>query len=468
MAVLRSLLLGLFLGAAVTSAAQAKVFDPVTFTLDNGLQVVVIENHRSGLVTQMVWYRVGAMDETPGKSGLAHFLEHLMFKGTHDVGVGEYSRIVARLGGRENAFTTWDYTAYFQVVAVQHLDRVMQLEADRMHNLVLDQKNVETERAVVMEERRMRTDNNPGALLNEAMDAALFQNHPYHRPVIGWGQEITGLNMDDALAFYGRWYAPNNAILVVAGDVTPDQVRQLAQKWYGAIPKVDLPARPQWTEPVQHGERRVTLKDPKVRQPQLVRAYLAPSARFGDGQVGGADQSLALQVLAEIIGGGSSSHLYRDVVVSQRVADAAQAWYDAAARDYGSFGFALAPRHGVSMDKAEAALDREIDRVLTKGVTAQEVAKAKTLLTVGMAYKRDSIQTGAHVLGAALASGQSIDDVETWPDRIQAVTVEQVNAAAKQVLVRDRSVTGTLLPDPTKAALGPDMSGFDAPSREVR
>ena len=449
-------------------AAQAKVFNPTTFTLENGLQVVVVENHRNAIVTQMLWYKVGAADEPLGKSGIAHFLEHLMFKGTPSVPVGQFSKIVARMGGHDNAFTSSDYTAYYQVVAADHLEQVMQLESDRMRNLVLDQHNVETELAVVMEERRSRTDNNPAALLTESMEAALYQNHPYHRPVIGWAQEIAGLQLADALDFYGRWYAPNNAILVVAGDVTPERVRDLAEKWYGPIPKSDVPVRVRLSEPEHHADVVITLKDSKVQQPRLTRSYLAPSGHRGDAELGGADSSPALQVLAEILGGGASSRLYRDMVLTRHSATVAAAWYDDTAWDYTTFGFSVVPRAGVSLSQVQEQLDRQIKLILTQGVTAQEVAQAKDRLTMGMAYQRDSVQTGAHILGAALASGQTIADVENWPDQIQAVTADQVNAAAQRVLVRARSVTGLLLPDGDKGAVNAAAAANLVPSREER
>ena len=458
----------LALCSAVATGAQAKMFSPTTFTLDNGLQVVVVENHRSAIVTQMVWYRVGSADEQPGKSGIAHFLEHLMFKGTHSIPVGQFSKIVARAGGRDNAFTSTDYTAYYQSLAADQLELAMKLESDRMRNLVLDERNVETERAVVMEERRSRTDNNPAALLSESMEAALFLNHPYHRPIIGWAQEIAGLNRQDALDFYARWYAPNNAVLVVAGDVDPAHVRELAEKWFGPIPKGEVPARDRVTEPVHHAERLVTLKDPRVEQPRLTRLYVAPSAHFGDETLGAKDSSAALEVLAEILGGGSSSRLYRDMVLKRKSATAAAAWYDPIALDYSTFGFSVIPRKGVTVEALQRQLDEQIALILDKGVTPGEVQKAKDRLTVGTAYQRDSVQTGARILGAALATGLTTEDVESWPESIQAVSPEQIEAAARRVLARERSVTGLLLPDHSKGPVETGPASSLIPSREER
>ena len=447
--------------------AWAQMFNPTTFTLANGLEIVVVENHRAPIVTHMVWYKVGSADEVPGKSGLAHLLEHMMFKGTPTLPPGEFSKTIARSGGRDNAFTSSDYTAYFQNIAADHLDLAMKLESDRMHNLTFDQKNFETERAVVMEERRSRTDNNPGASLMEWMQAGLYLNHPYHRPVIGWESEIAHLTRDDALEFYRKWYAPNNAILVVAGDVDPAKVKAMAETYYGPIPRADTPIRDRLKEPPQVAERRVTLKDPRVEQPSLTRMYLAPSYHYGDSDIGAVDSAYALEVLAEIVGGGPTSRLYKSLVVEQGIASAASAWYDPTAWDYSTFGFAGTPRPGLGLDKLEAAADKEMDRILSAGISAEEVERAKSRLRASIAYAKDSLHTGAHVLGGALSSGQSVADVEDWPKRIAAVTTEQVNAAAHTVLDRRRSVTGLLQTGPRTGAGGKPLAPLQ-PMREIR
>ncbi|MBC7906038.1 MAG: insulinase family protein [Rhodospirillaceae bacterium] len=405
------------------------------------MQVVVVENHRAPIVSHMVWYKVGAADEPPGKSGIAHLLEHLMFKGTPSIPPGEFSKIVARMGGRDNAFTSSDYTAYFQNIAADRLEQVMKLEADRMRNLTLDDQNVTTERAVVLEERRSRTDNNPQALLTERMEAALYVNHPYRRPVIGWGAEIATLNREDALAYYKRWYAPNNAILVVAGDVTPDAVRKLAEAYYGPLKPEDIPARTRADEPPQVAQRVVTLEDPRVQQPAWNRFYLAPSYTADDKSA-----AYALQVLSEIMGGGATSRLYKSLVVEQGLAAGAAAWYDPSALDTSTFGLGATPRPGIAIPTLEAAMDKEVQAILAKGITNAEVDRAKARLKANVAYARDSLHTGARVLGEALTTGQTVEDVEAWPQRIAAVTPEQVNAAAKAVLDPKASVTGILLP----------------------
>ena len=424
--------------------AVAKVFDPEVFTLDNGLQVVVVTNRRAPIVTHMVWYKVGAADEAPGESGLAHFLEHLMFKGTETLGPGEFSRIVAENGGRENAFTSWDYTGYFQSVASDRLEIVMEHEADRMTGLKLTDEIVLPEREVVREERRSRVDNDPGSQLFELINATLYLNHPYRVPVIGWDHEISALNTESALAFYRRWYAPNNAILIVTGDVDAAEVRRLAEKHYGPIAAKPVPARARPTEPPQHAARRVILKSPRVNQPNVSIRYLAPSYRTSnEGEV------YALQVLEEILGGGSSSRLYRSLVVEQGLAAAAGAGYDADRYDQSIFSFFGSPRPGHEVDEVEAALRAEIERVLNEGVEAEEVAAAKKRMMAGAIYARDPLGAAPRIIGGALAAGRSIAELEAWPERIDAVSVEQVNAAARAVLRDERSVTGLLLPEPT-------------------
>ncbi|MFM9842113.1 MAG: M16 family metallopeptidase [Dongiaceae bacterium] len=429
----------LIIGSA--GLAQAKVFDPRTFTLANGLQVVVVENRRAPVVTHMVWYRCGAADEKPGKTGIAHFLEHLMFKGTKTMPPGAFSAEVARYGGDENAFTASDYTAYFQSVAVERLEDVMRLEADRMANLVLTDKEVLPERDVILEERRQRTDNEPGARLSEMMRASLFLNHPYRMPIIGWEHEMRGLTTEDALDWYGHWYAPNNAILIIAGDVTLEQVRPLAEKYYGVIAKRDVPVRNRPQEPAQFAPRRVTLASADVKQGQWSRQYQAPSYRTGPKE-----DVYALELLAEILGGNTSSRLYRRLVVDDRIAASAGAYFDSDAYDLGTFGFYAVPPPGTDAATVEKVTDEEIARLLREGVTEPELAAAKKALLSDAIKARDSIAGPARIIGTSLSTGSTIEDIEEWPDRIQAVTADQVKIAAAKVLQINYSVTGTLLP----------------------
>lgn len=430
----------IFLVAAGRPAADG-VFNPQTFTLANGMRVVVIPNHRVPVVTHMVWYQAGSADEPAGKSGIAHFLEHLMFKGTGKLAPGEFSRILARNGGQENAFTGHDYTVYHQTVAVDRLGLVMEMEADRMTNLVLSVDDIETERLVILEERRQRTGNSPAAILGEHIDAALYLNHPYRRPIIGWEHEIRALSMDDILAFYRRWYTPGNAILVVAGDITADQLRPLAEATYGRIPAAPVTPRVRPAEPPHNAARRVMLRDPRVRQPSWSRTFLAPSYTSGDSR-----HAYPLEVLEEILGGGATSRLYRSLVVERQLAVSAGSGYRPGRRGPSRFTFYANPRPGVTMETLEAAVEGEIDTLLDRGVTAAEVEWAKRRLRAAAVYARDSLNTGARVLGAALATGRDVEDVEEWPQRISAVTPEQVDAAARAVLRSNRSVTALLLP----------------------
>jgi zinc protease len=433
--------------AAVAAAASAGAanFDPKTFRLANGLDIVVIEDHRAPVVHHMVWYRVGAADEPAGKSGIAHFLEHLMFKGTKQIGPGEFSKIVARNGGRDNAFTSYDYTGYFQTVAADKLDLVMGMEADRMANLAIPPEEVEREREVILEERRSRTENNPGALLGEQMSAALYLAHPYRIPVIGWMHEMQGLTHADAVAFHQAHYAPNNAILVVAGDIGPEAVRALAEKHFGPIPARELKPRVRVKEPPQIAARRVTLEDGRVKQPSLSRYYLAPSYTTAEGR-----EAHALTVLAEILGSGRTGRLHKALVVGEQgPAVSVGAWYSGTALDYGSFGVSGRPRNGTELATLEAAIDKVIAELLENGVTEEELARAKSGLLAGAVFARDSISTTARIFGSALTTGGTVEAVEAWPERIEAVTAAEVLAAARKVLDPRRSVTGYLLPKPT-------------------
>jgi zinc protease len=421
--------------------AEAQIFNPTTYTLDNGLQVVVIENHRAPVVTHMVWYNVGAADEAPGKSGIAHFLEHLMFKGTKKHGSGEFSDIIARNGGSENAFTSQDYTGYFQTIAADRLALMMELEADRMTGLILTDEIIQPERQVVIEERRSRTESSPRALLNEQVAAATYSNHPYRLPVIGWEHEISALTLDEIVGFYKTWYAPNNAVLVVSGDVTPEQVRALAETYYGPVPAQELPPRVRPTEPPQHAPREVVLRDARVEQPGWSRRWLAPSYVAGDKEY-----AYALEILAQVVGGGSSSRLYASLVIDQELAVSAGAWYSPDNLDITTFGMWFSPRPGVDVDKLASALEAQVAQFLETGATTEEVERAKQRLVDSAVFARDSLGGPARIFGVALTTGQTVDDVEQWPARISAVTVEQVNAAARAILHPETSTTGILLP----------------------
>ena len=364
-----------------------------------------------------------------------------MFKGTKTIPPGEFSKIVASNGGRDNAFTSQDYTAYFQNVARDRLELVMKMEADRMRNLVLTDKEVLPERDVVLEERRSRTDNDPGSQLYESAQAALFINHPYRLPVIGWKHEIQGLTTEDALAFYRRFYAPNNAILIVAGDVDADELRPLAEKYYGVIPRGPDIVRERLQEPAHHAESKVELRSPRVRQPSWSRTYLAPSYRTAEG-----NEAYALQVLSQIIDGGATTRLYRELVVVQGVASSVGAWYSPDQYDLGQFGLSVSPRPGKTLDEAEAALRLQIDKLVQDGITDQELARAKKSMVSSAIYARDSLRAAPNILGRALTTGRTVADVEAWPERISAVTRAEVEKAARALFKSKRSVTSVLVP----------------------
>jgi len=417
---------------------------PATFTLGNGLQVLVIPDHRTPVVTQMIWYKVGSADETPGKSGLAHFLEHLMFKGTSKHPAGEFSETVLRVGGNENAFTSTDYTGYFQRVPHEQLASMMEFEADRMTGLILKDENVLPERDVVLEEFNMRVANNPDARLTEQIMAALYLNHPYGRPVIGWRQEIEKLDREDALAFYKRFYAPNNATLVIAGDVDAKEVRSMAERTFGEVaPQPAIPVkriRPQ--EPTPAAPRTVTLSDPRVEQPGVRRYYLVPSATTA-----AAGESPALDVLAQLMGGGSNSYLYRALVVDRPLAVSASAGYQGTSLDATQFMISVSPKPGVEFAQIEQVIDAVISDVGKNAVRAEDLERVKTQLIAEAIYAQDNQATLARWYGGALTTGLSIEDIRSWPDRIRAVTAEQVRDAAQKWLDKKRSVTGYLIKD---------------------
>jgi zinc protease len=437
--------LALLLGvAAPISPGQAQQFGAQTFTLTNGLPVVVLPNHRVPAVTQMVWYKVGAADDPRGKSGIAHFLEHLMFKGTKAHAPGAFSALISQGGGRNNAFTTEDYTVFHETVAQDKLDLVMQLEADRMTGLVLDDSVVLPERDVILEERRTRIDNEPSALLHEELVANLFLNASNRIPTIGWEAEMRGLGTEDALAVYRQWYAPNNAILIVAGDADTETVRRLAETNFGPLPARPLPARIRLDEPEHHAAIRLEMKSARVAQPSWRRLYLAPSHRAG-----ATTRAYALEVLAEIFGGGTGSRLYQALVLKDAIAVSVSADYSASTLGLSTFGIYAAPKTGIAVADLEAAIDAQLRRLIDEGVDPDEVRRAEERMQAAAIYAADGLAGPANIVGAALAIGQSLDDVAAWPERIGAVTPAEVAAAARAVLIERNSATGILVPEHT-------------------
>ena len=421
------------------TAADELVTD---FTLDNGMDVVVIEDHRAPVVVHMVWYRAGSADETPGTSGVAHFLEHLLFKATDNLESGELSKVVAENGGTDNAFTSFDYTAYFQRVAADRLSLMMSMEADRMRNIRLTEADILTEREVIIEERNQRTENSPQALFREQAMAAQYLNHRYGVPIIGWRHEMEQLSLEDAMAYYDRFYAPNNAILIVAGDVTPDEVRTLAEEHYGPIPaNPDLPERVRPEEPSQTAERRLTFRDPRVAQPYVSRTYLAP-----ERDSGAQEEAAALVMLSELLGGGQTSYLNEKLAIEQNKAVYTSAYYGATNLDDTTFGFVIVPSEGISLEEAEQALDDTVAQFIEDGIDSEQLDRIKMQMKASQIYARDNVQSIARRYGSGLTQGLTIEDIQAWPDILQNVTEEQILAAADSVLNIDRSVTGYLLP----------------------
>lgn len=431
-----------FAWAAPARAQDTRIFQ---FALQNGMQVVVVPDHRAPIVTQMLWYRVGSVDDPPGLSGMAHFFEHMMFRGTASVPGDQFAQTVARNGGEDNAFTTHDYTCFYEQIAKDRLKLMMQLDADRMVNLDLSDPNVNTERAVVLEERRMRTDNDPQALMREQMEAALHLSHPYGRPVIGWPEEIRHIGRLEARDFYLHHYAPNNAILVVAGDVTAEEVRADAEAAYEKVPARALVPRAEFAEPPRLGETRLAVARPDVKVAVFTRLYRVVS--YTGAKPGEAE---ALEVLAQLMGGDATSIFYKELVVKRRLASDAGASYEGYARDTGEFGVYAVPRPGVRLDVLEQAVDAIIKSYTIAPPSAADLERAKTQLVADATYQRDSQYSLASAYGQALVIGLTADDVEEWPLRIRAVTGESVQQAAMRDLLKREAVTGVLTPAPAQ------------------
>lgn len=429
------------LSMAPTLAHSGETFGAETFTLNNGMQVVVVPNRRAPVVHHSVWYRVGGADESVGESGIAHMLEHMMFKGTEKIPPGEFSKIVSRNGGSDNAFTSHDYTGYYQNIARDRLPLVMEMEADRMINLSFLEEDFYTERDVVLEERRSRTDNRPRAQLGEQMNAVQFYNYPYRTPVIGWEHEIRSYSYEDSLAFYRLHYAPNNAILIVAGDVDAEEIRPLAEETYGKIPRGNITERIRPQEPPQLAARRVELADPRVTSVEWSRSYLAPSYVYGETQ-----HAPALALLSELLGGGTTSQLYQSLVVEQKIASNANAYYNGVSIGPARFYVQATPSVDSSPEAVERAVEQEIAKLITNGIRPEDLQRAKFGMIASITYARDSLSSLARIFGNALTVGLTVEGVESWPQIVQAVTADQIIEAAKTVLRPEVSVTGILRP----------------------
>lgn len=433
------------LGLTALPLAVQAAGEVTEFTLDNGMQVVVIEDHRGAAVTHMVWYRAGSADELPGQSGIAHFLEHLMFKATDDLESREFSRIVEENGGSDNAFTSWDYTAYHQRVSADRLGLMMMMEADRMRDLILDEDEVRTERQVILEERAQRTDTSPGGLFNEQLSAAIHLNHPYGRPIIGWRHEMEELSLQDARDWYETHYHPNNAILIVAGDADPEEVRALAEEHYGAIPAnpdiAPTEARERPTEPPHIAERRVIYEDARVSNPYLSINFLAPERNAGDQE-----EAAALTLLAEILAGsGFTSVLPREMQLEDERSLFVGAYYGGTSLDTTTFTLINMPLPGTPLEQAEAEVLAEIDEFLEEGIDPAQFERILFQIEAARIYEEDDVEGLASVYGRALTSGLTVADVQAWPDILASTTIEDVMEAARAVFSQDATTTGYLM-----------------------
>jgi zinc protease len=413
------------------------------FALDNGLQVIVQEDHRAPIVVSQVWYRAGSMDEFNGTTGVAHMLEHMMFKGTKEVPEGQFSKLIAAAGGRENAFTNTDETVYFEQLQKDQLALALRLEADRMHNLLLNDESFAKENKVVMEERRMRTDDQPQALVYENMMSVAFQAHPYRRPVIGWMNDIENMTVSDARDWYQRWYAPNNATLVVVGDVNVADVKALATQYFGGIASKPLPARKPQVEPVQEGIKRVNVKAP-AKLPYLLMAYHVPVLRDAMADT----EPYALEVLAGILDGNEAARLGRVLVREQRIASQAGASYDLVARGPGLFMLDGTPSQGKSVADLESALRAQVAAIIQTGVNADELKRVKAQVIANNVYQRDSTFYQAMQLGEYVSAGLPVSAVADHVAKIQAITAAQVQAVARKYLVDSGLTVATLDPQP--------------------
>lgn len=432
--------------ALVLATVSLPTFAKVTeFTLDNHMKVIVKEDHRAPVVVHQVWYRIGSNFEHSGKTGISHMLEHMMFKGTKKLKPGEFSKIVSKMGGQENAFTSTDYTAYYQIIGKQHLVTVMELEADRMRNVVLTDAEFKKEREVVTEERRWRTEDKPSGKLYEQFMATAFMNSPPHHPVIGWMPDIRSWTADDVRNWYKRWYAPNNATLVVVGDVNPQEVYKLAQKYYGHIEQEKItPPQPQ-TEIKQEGSRRIVLKG-ATKTPSLLMGFHAPTlvtAKTPEQR----KEVFALEVLSSILDGDDSSRLTKDLVRKQQVVANAGAGYDGTDRLMTLFMFSATPSEGVTPEQAEQAIWNEIKNLQTTPVTQAELDRVLAQSEAQYIYHQDSVQSQAIVLGSLVSVGLPADTLDNWVDELRKVTPQEVQAVAKKYLQKDKVTVATLLPN---------------------
>ena len=448
-------------GQAVSSADTSGQVERIE--LANGMEVLLVTNHRVPAISHTIWYRVGSADDPAGQSGLAHYVEHMMFKGTPSVPVGEFSRQVTRLGGKHNAFTGYDFTGYYVDIAREHLPLVMQMEADRMRNLNPSEEEFLKERDVILEERRSRIENNPAAQLREEMQFALFHRHPYRQPVIGWMDEMERLTREQVMAFYHTHYHPGNAVVVIAGDSTREQLMPLLETYYARLNEAPVPQRHWLGEPKHRATVRVTLSHALVKQPRLYRRYLAPS--LGENEQA---EVLALSLMAELMGGSDTSLLYQSLVQDKKLAVSADISYGIIDRGPSTFDIALVPAPGVSLEQLEQALDAELTRILAQPVQEADLARLKTKAKAEVIYARDSLRAIADFVGQLRMVGVSEAFYENWPQLVDAITGEAMLQAARQTLLPEQAVTGWLLPQQMRATeeAAPEQGGEDAAPAE--
>ncbi len=420
--------------------------NPHEYLLDNGLKLIVKQDHRSPVVVTQIWYKAGSIDELNGVTGVAHVLEHMMFKGTEKVPNGEFSKKIAAAGGRENAFTSYDYTAYYQQLHKRSLPMAMELESDRMRNLILTEEEFSKEIKVVMEERRLRTDDQARSLLYEKMMAMAYQAHPYKNPIIGWMNDLENMRVEDAQEWYDRWYAPNNATLVVVGDVDAEEVFKLAQKNYGTIqkhPLLPISARKPQAEPPQVGTKRITVKAP-AELPYLIMGYHAPGIK----NIATDWEPYALEILEGVLDGNASARLNKSLVRENQIANSANAGYGAMARGPSIFFLSAVPRAGKTVVELEQALRDEIEKIIKEGVTEQELARVKAQVVASHVYQRDSIYSQAMQLGRLESMGLSFRDIDTILEKLKAVTAEQIRDVTKKYFNDDSLTVAVLDPQP--------------------
>ena len=422
--------------------------DTHEFLLNNGLKLIVREDHRAPTVAHMVWYRAGSMDETNGRTGVAHVLEHMMFKGTDKVKAGEFSRLVAAVGGRENAFTSRDYTAYFQQVEKSKLEEVIKLEADRMSNLNFDDAEFLKEIQVVMEERRLRTEDNPSSLLNESLMATAFMSSPYRHPVVGWMNDLQNMTASDARDWYRSWYKPNNATVVITGDVNAQQVLASVEKYYGAVPAKELPVRKPQIEPPQRGVKQVQVKAP-ADSAQLTMAWKAP--RLEPGKLDESDP-YALELLTAVLDGYDNARLNRSLVKQEKVVNDVGVGYDMISRGPALFVISTTLAKGKTVEQVQGSIRKALDEIKQKGILESELKRIKVRILSEQIYKRDSIFGQAMEIGGTEMAGFSWRDIDSMLERMQSITPEQVQAVAKKYLVDEHLTIAVLNPQARKSS----------------